>query len=188
MQNLCIVAFLASVFVGVNPFWPTALELVPVGGVRRDLVLSGEYWRLVSAVFLHAGFIHLLMNSFVLAIAGRILEPSIGSVKFLFVFLFSGIVASLISIAWHPSTISVGASGAIYGLLGALIVLTFNGFIPKPKRADVWIIAGLVIVSGLVMGFVSNIDHAAHFGGFLAGLLCGGLMMNWLEVTDLEEC
>lgn len=188
IQNLCIVAFLACVFVGVNPVWPTALELVPVGGVRRDLVLSGEYWRLISAVFLHAGFIHLLMNSFVLAIAGRILEPSIGSVKFLFVFLFSGVVASLISISWHPSTISVGASGAIYGLLGALIVLTFNGFIPKPKRADVWMISCLVIVSGLVMGVVSNIDHAAHLGGFLAGLFCGWLMMGYLKVNNLKEC
>lgn len=182
--NLCIISYFISVFLGLNPLFANASELAATGGIRRDLVLSGEYWRLVSAVFVHAGFIHLIMNTIILAIMGRILEPAIGTFQFLSIFFFCSIVASLTSIAWHPLAVSVGASGAIYGIISMLMVLTFYGFIKKTEKQDVWLIASLVIASGVIMGFMSNIDHAAHLGGFIAGLFCAGVIMNRLEIID----
>ena len=142
-------------------------------------------WRFITAIFLHGGLAHLLFNMFALALFGSILETIIGSRKFLYVFFASGIIANLIAVNYYPS--SLGASGAIYGILGALIML-------KPMLV-VWLygipmpmfIAGFLWVAGGVLGlfYPSNVGHIAHLSGIGIGLILG--MFYKEKIRDFRQ-
>lgn len=177
LVNLSIIIFVFCAFIGVNPLYPSANELLAVGGLKRDLVTQGEYWRLISSVFIHAGVQHLFLNLICLCIFGLLLERSVGSLKYILVFIISGIMGGIASITWYESTVSVGASGAILGVLGALMVLAFYEVLDKPSRSTVWILAFCLIPTALVMGLFLDIDNAAHFGGLLAGILIARIMI-----------
>ena len=141
-------------------------------------------WRFITAIFLHGGLAHLLFNMFALALFGSILETIIGSRKFLYVFFASGIIANLIAVNYYPS--SLGASGAIYGILGALIML-------KPMLV-VWLygipmpmfIAGVLWVAGAFLGlfYPSDVGHIAHLSGMGIGLVLG--MFYRQRIRNLE--
>lgn len=132
-----------------------------------------EIWRFISSIFLHGGLAHILSNMFALALFGIILEGIIGSRNFLIVYFTTGIFANLIAINFYPS--SLGASGAIYGVLGALIML-------RPKMT-VWafgmpmpmFIAGILWVGAGVLGVFmpSNVGDIAHLSGIGLGLILG---------------
>jgi membrane associated rhomboid family serine protease len=145
----------------------TALD--PVGGI-----VGGEWWRLLSSMFLHAGLIHLGLNAYVLWIFGVEIERQIGRVVMLGVFLVTGIFAGATSYAFAPGfTISVGASGAIFGLVGAFIAYNYR------RRQHVMAQARLrgaltMLVINLIIGFsIPGIDWRAHVGGLVAGLVAG---------------
>ncbi len=132
-----------------------------------------EFWRLFTSIFLHGGVAHLFYNLFALALFGSILERLIGSRKFLIVFLFSGIFANLVSVNFYSS--SLGASGAIYGILGCLALLrpgmmvwAFGFPMPMFMAAILW-------TAGSVLGIFipSNIGYIAHLSGIIAGFLFG---------------
>ena len=132
-----------------------------------------ELWRFVTAIFLHGGFPHLLYNLFALALFGSILEKYIGSKKFLFVFFVTGIFANLISINYYDS--SLGASGAIFGIIGALVLIrpmlvVWAFGLPMPM-----FLAGALWAVGDVIGiFVpSNVANVAHLSGMFFGLVFG---------------
>ena len=132
-----------------------------------------ELWRFVTAIFLHGGFPHLLYNLFALALFGSILEKYIGSKKFLFVFFVTGIFANLISINYYGA--SLGASGAIFGIIGALVLIrpmlvVWAFGLPMPM-----FLAGALWAVGDVIGiFVpSNIANVAHLSGMFFGLVFG---------------
>lgn len=137
-----------------------------------------EVWRILTAVFLHGGIAHLLYNLFALALFGSILEKIIGSRKFLLVFFLSGILANIVSVNFYES--SLGASGAIYGLLGCLAII-------RPLMT-VWVfgmpmpmfIAAILWVGGSVLGIFipSNIGDIAHLFGIIAGFLIGLFLRN----------
>lgn len=186
LVNLTIIIFIYCTFIGINPFYPSANKLLEIGGVKRDLVLQGEYWRLMSAVFIHAGIAHLFLNVMCLCIFGPMLERFIGSFKYILVFLISGIMGSVASITWYESTVSIGASGAIYGALGALIVLAYYEVLDKPSRSIVWVLAFSLISTGVAMGLFLNIDNAAHFGGLLAGMFIARIMVIKMNKADLQ--
>ena len=159
------------------------LQLV-VPGLTEVFVLNGEVgngeiWRLVSAVFLHGGLGHLVYNLFALLLFGGILESQIGSRKFLWVFLVTGVLANIFSVGFYPS--SLGASGAIFGIIGALVVLrpgmTVWAFgMPMPM-----LLAGVLWAGGDVLGAVaffsgrpiSNTGNLAHLSGMFFGILGG---------------
>lgn len=141
-----------------------------------------EIWRFASSIFLHGSLSHLLYNLFALALFGFILEKLIGSNKFLLVFFFSGIIANIISINFYDS--SLGASGAIMGILGCLAVI-------KPMMM-VWafgfpmpmFIASILWVTGDVLGALgafggSGIGNIAHLSGIAVGSLAGMLLREW---------
>jgi membrane associated rhomboid family serine protease len=140
-------------------------------------VMDGEWWRLLSAQFMHGDLFHLLANLWVLLNAGRLARQLFGSTAFVFVYLASGICGFVASIAWNPGAVAVGASGAIFGVFGALLAFMTRQRSQFPKvllRAH-WLSTLLFAAFNLVSGFTqSNIDNAAHVGG-----IAGGFVLGW---------
>lgn len=145
-------------------------ELLSLGANNHDLVASGQYYRLFTSTFLHVNIIHLLCNMYSLYIIGRGLENFLGKFKYTIVYLVSLIASSLMSIVFSNSY-SVGASGAIFGLLGALLYFGYNYRLYLGSVMKSQIIP--VIIMNLLLGFtLSGIDNAAHIGGLIGGFLC----------------
>ena len=152
--------------------------LVPAtGGTPFALtggLVGGEYWRLLSSMFLHAGLLHLAFNAYALWIFGQEVERDIGSVPMLTLFLVTGVFAGAVSYALAPGFIvAVGASGAIFGVLGAYIAYNWRRRQLAMAQARVRGAITLLVIN-LVIGFsVPSIDWRAHVGGLVAGLVAG---------------
>ena len=147
--------------------------------VLKKELLFNEPWRLLTSIFLHSGIPHLLLNMFSLALFGIILEKLIGSNKFLLVFFASGIIANLIAVNFYSS--SLGASGAIYGILGCLAVIrplmmiwAFGFPMPMFIAAILWVGAGVL---GVFMP--SNVGDIAHLSGIGIGFIIGLVLREW---------
>ena len=154
------------------PDSPDALLLV--GALSRDAVLAGEWWRLVTAIFLHGSLEHLIGNVIALFVLGLVCEHAFGRVQFAFLFVVAGMAGSLVSMLTSAGP-SVGASGAIFGLQGAAIVLFLGHrarLLVRDRRIGVVLIvwAGYAIAQGILTPYV---DNGAHIGGLLAGMLLG---------------
>ena len=145
----------------------TALD--PVGGI-----VGGEWWRLLSSMFLHAGLIHLGLNSYVLWIFGVEIERQIGRLFTLAVFLVTGVFAGATSFAFAPGyLVAVGASGAIFGLVGAFIAYNYLRRHHVMAQARLRSALGMLVIN-LIIGFtIPLIDWRAHVGGVVAGLVAG---------------
>ncbi|QDQ83042.1 rhomboid family intramembrane serine protease [Paraburkholderia megapolitana] len=146
--------------------------------------LDGEWWRLITAVFVHFSLTHVAFNMIVLAQVGMIVERLFGNLRFAALYLFSGLTASLVSLYWHPNLNSAGASGAIFGVLGALLayVIRYRSSMPATIRAQRFRSAILVVAFGLFNGLTNRgTDNAAHVGG-----LCAGLLMGWLLAQPVD--
>jgi membrane associated rhomboid family serine protease len=154
------------------------LLLVRAGALFRPAVLHGEWWRVLSAAFLHAGWLHLGVNMYGLYLLGRFAEELLGPARFFVVYLAGALGGGAASTLLGPGALSVGASGAIMGLLGALIVVLMlrRGRWPEAwRRTLLW---NLVFLGALqiYVGFqVAMIDNAAHVGGMVAGAAATGL-------------
>jgi len=171
--------FVAAVFQGVSPVQPEMRELIDLGAIYGPFVLEGEWWRLASANFVHIGFLHLAFNMWCLWSLGNAAERMFGNLTFLLIYLFSGIGGSLASLAWHPSIVSAGASGAIFGVAGALVSMLYFGHILVPREVVRQMLASLGFFVGfnLLMGSVlPGIDNAGHLGGLVAGLGLGAAL------------
>lgn len=174
---LNIFVFITMIFSGLNIVSPTPLELLEIGGNRRFEVLNGEYWRLLTSMFIHGGVLHLIMNLIGLGIGSSLLEKDLGYVKLIVVYIICGILASLASIYWHENTVSVGASGAIFGLYGLILAFTVFKIYPNYMRGMTWMLLGLYAGVSLLFGFFGGIDNAAHFGGLISGFIIGGILI-----------
>jgi rhomboid protease GluP len=204
--------YIAMVFKGVSAVSPTSVQLMHWGANNAGSVLiDGQWWRIVTAMFVHAGFLHLATNMWCLWNLGLLAEPLMGSAGVMAVYILTGAGGNLLSIgkgwfqfrqiwdAYHaaggldPSAAfppGVGASGAVFGIAGALIVLLKSDRLPVPPielkklRRSVIYFAGLNLVLGLsinagsrYMGAGLNIDNYAHMGGFGSGLLFAAPMI-----------
>jgi membrane associated rhomboid family serine protease len=138
---------------------------------------TGEYWRLLTSMFLHGGILHLAMNLFALYQLGRLYEMMFGSRRFTFIYFITGIAASLTSMMRMPLMgSSVGASGAIFGILGAFVFSIRRSPRYRNDRAARGLVTQCVfwILANIAIGLqVAQIDNAAHIGGLVAGLLLG---------------
>lgn len=172
---LNLVVFIFTFFFGVDAISPSAQELLEVGGNRRANIANGEYWRLLTSVFIHGGIGHLVMNLFGIFLAGMFLEEKLGRKNMILYFLIAGVAGSITSILWHDNTVSVGASGAIFGYFGLLLAFNIFKIIPKDQQSIIWNI--LIFYGGisLLFGMFDGIDNAAHFGGLLMGFILGAL-------------
>ncbi|MFM9968576.1 MAG: rhomboid family intramembrane serine protease [Burkholderiales bacterium] len=144
--------------------------------------LSGEPWRLASSMFLHGGLVHLAVNMFTLFDLGRLCEMFFGRARFPVLYVLSGLAGSLASVYWNPLVNSVGASGAICGVLGAMLVfmLDSRNRVPVAMLKSHATGIGIFLIYSVVMG-VSDapIDHAAHAGGLVGGGICAYVLSRW---------
>ncbi len=149
------------------------LSLLLLGAKNNFLIDQGQVWRFVSPLFLHFGLLHLLFNGYALYLLGRIIENLYGRRRFLLIFFFSG-VASIVASYFATPVMSVGASGAIFGLLGAATVVGYKYRTEIPFAFRRFFGRGMVpwIALNLALGlFIDGIDNYAHVGGLLAGVL-----------------
>jgi rhomboid protease GluP len=151
-------------------------ELIVWGGNVGPLTLSGEWWRLLTNVFVHGGIIHIAFNMWCLWNLGALAESLYGRWTYAAIYLICGLGASLVSVAWHPFTPSVGASGAIFGLAGALLAAFKLGEFSVPRSALSGTLRslGAFVFYNLIFGVaLPGIDNAAHIGGLITGLIVG---------------
>ncbi len=171
--DLNILISIIMIFLGVGIIEPRGNELIQWGANFKPLTTDGQWWRLLSSVFIHAGLIHLAYNMFALFFIGPFLESSIGSKKFMIIYLLTGMIASFTSLTFHDSTISVGASGAIFGMYGLTAALMLLKYLNKNLTAMLWVSVAIFIGLNLIMGLSAGIDMAAHLGGLISGFIIG---------------
>ena len=178
--------FLLMSLMGYGFFSFEGQNLLKWGANFGPLTKNGEWWRLLTCTFLHGGIMHLFTNMYGLLFVGMFLEPLLGRKYFLIIYLINGILASLVSLFWHDATISIGASGAIFGMYGLFIsFMLFKIFTPEFSKA--FLLSTLVFVGiNLMMGLSGGIDNAAHIGGLLSGFIIGTLMVIFMKKeTDI---
>jgi membrane associated rhomboid family serine protease len=167
--GICVAAFIGEVAGGASATGSGfgGSRLFEEGALRGPDVADGDYWRLVSAGFLHAGFFHLLFNMFSLWILGTLLEPAIGQLRFALIFFVSLLAGSFGALLVDPNVFTVGASGGIFGLMGAAVVVLRNrGINPMESGLGLWIGLNLLITFT-----VSGISIGGHIGGLVGGTL-----------------
>jgi len=194
---LNIGVFIWMVANGVSLRDPTKAQLLHYGANSPLLILTGEWWRLLTATFVHIGVIHIATNMWCLWNLGLLGEPLLGPLGIVAVYVLTGVAGNLVSVGWDvglaiwtrspqdlAGAVGAGASGAVFGLAGILIVLLSNKRLPIPwtelkrLRTSVVRFAVLNLVIGAstilpILGSVVRIDNSAHLGGFLYGLALG---------------
>jgi len=177
---LNLIVYIISSFFSQDIIDMDIQTLVDMGALYGPFtVLKGEWWRLFTAMFLHAGMTHLLMNMFSLYLIGRGAEMYFDTKSYLSIYLFSGLLGGLVSLYIHPVSVGIGASGAIFGVFGALagFFLAHRERIQEHTKAfmkDFAIIIGI----NLVIGFsIPSVDVSAHAGGLLVGFI-GGFVLS----------
>lgn len=149
--------------------------LINFGAKDDDLIMRGQYWRFITPIFLHANLLHVGLNMLNLVVLGIFLERLVGRLRFLLIYLLTGIISLIASFYFMPQEISVGASGAIFGLVGAYSVFVFmhrRAFRHNGILTLLWLV--FVIGVNLSIGLlVPNVDNYAHVGGLLSGCLLG---------------
>ena len=153
-----------------------------LGAKYGPLIAAGDWWRLLTPIFLHGGLIHLAFNSIVLFDLGPAVEQIYGSHKYIVLYIVTGAAGYVVSFLWHPYSVSVGASGALMGLIGAMIAY---GRQHRSRFGDS--IKSMYVrwaIYGLIYGFiVPGVDNAAHLGGLGAGLLFGFIVTDMPSIT-----
>lgn len=168
-----IAIYLLMVIVGLGFFSFKGYDLLRWGANYGPLTAEGEYWRLFTSTFLHGGLMQLVANMYGLLFVGIFLEPILGRKKYLTAYIVTGILASITSIWWYDATVSVGASGAIFGLYGLFIALLLTKVYPADFAKSFLISTSIFIGFNLLLGITGGIDNAAHIGGLLSGFAVG---------------
>jgi rhomboid protease GluP len=180
--------FIAMVISGASAAGPSDLQLLKWGADFGPLTLGGQFWRTLTSTYVHIGFMHIAVNMWSLWQIGRLAERIFGGWAYALVYTATGIAASLTSLFWNPMRISAGASGALFGIVGALIAALWLGKLPFPKPAVQSMLKNLLVVVAVNLLFGASagfIDNSAHIGGLLAGFAIGAALAPRLnEVPD----
>lgn len=148
-------------------------------------ILNGEYYRLLSCIFMHGGIIHLLCNMYCLYVIGPQVESFFGKIKYIVIYLLSGIIGSLMSLS-ITNSISLGASGAIFGLLGSILYFGYHYRVYLSQAIKSQIIP--LIVLNIFLGFILNgVDNAAHIGGLIGGILVSMMVGVKYKSSTMEK-
>jgi membrane associated rhomboid family serine protease len=171
--TLSLITIICAAYL-VDQLYPQFYEYTALYG---PLVQSGEYWRLFTVALVHGGLTHLFFNMFSLLVLGNPVEASLGKARFLVIFLVSLLTGSLASIYLNSGPhVSVGASGAIFGLFGAFIAM--HKIISEGVR-DIYVIVGLNFALGFILG---GVDWRAHLGGLVGGYLTTAILLRITRV------
>ena len=168
-----VIVFLAELLSGGPAGFGDEGSLIQDGGTHGPSIADGDFWRVITGGFLHAGLIHLLLNMYVLYVAGSILEPSIGTPRFLGIYFVGLIGGSVGALLLDPNATTVGASGAIFGLMAAVIVVARGRGVEEVASQF-----GLFVVLNLVLTFsIPGISIGGHIGGLIGGGLAAALVI-----------
>jgi rhomboid protease GluP len=181
LTALNFIVFIVMVFAGLGFVSFDGSDLFDWGANYRPAVTDGQWWRLISSMFLHGGLMHLLMNMYGLIFVGIFLEPIIGKLKYSMAYMFCGVLASVASMWWHPATVAVGASGAIFGLYGVLTALLTTKKADASSKRFLLINNAIFIGINLLLGIRGGIDNAAHIGGLLSGIIAGYVLYFFID-------
>jgi membrane associated rhomboid family serine protease len=180
--NIAVFITMAAMY-GVSEQFD-ALQLIEWGANFGPATIDGQWWRLITAQFVHGDVLHLLANMWVLFNAGRLARQVYGSAAFLGIYFGTGLCGFLASLAWNPANVSVGASGAIFGVLAAFMAFLLHqrAQLPASMLRAHWKSTLIFIVFNLVSGALqANIDNAAHVGGMVSGLALGWLLARPMD-------
>lgn len=161
--------------------------LMNLGAIEKWHVLNGDYYRLITSAFLHGGIIHFIFNNYALYIIGPQIESFFGKAKFITIYLISAIIGNLLSLTFNaPGIVGVGASGAIFGLLGSLLYFGYHHRVYLGTVIKSQIIP--LIIINLIIGFsIPGIDNAAHIGGLIGGVLITMALGVKYKTTKSEQ-
>jgi len=165
---------------------PSALTLYKMGGKWEPDIYAGNVWRLLTPVFLHAGLIHLFSNLFFQLRFGFVLELRWGIIRFIVIYFVTGIGASFLSCLGSPGSVSVGASGALFGIIGANITYLIYNWEKIPNNKNEACILVFVTVINFIIGISGNVDNWAHFGGLITGFFIGVSLPNPVHLRQNE--
>ena len=184
VANVLVFALIVILNQGWNGVtWQTYIRW---GANFGALTTGGQWWRLLTSLFLHGGLWHLLVNMWVLRNAGRLTERLYGNGRYALIWFGSGLAASMASVVWDPVRISIGASGAIFGVLGAFLAHALKPSTRLPKRILLvhWLSTTVFALFSLANGwFDQGIDNAAHAGGLFMGVILGLLLAQPLPTV-----
>ncbi|OAY56557.1 RHOMBOID-like protein 2 [Manihot esculenta] len=194
-EGSCVAKFLGRLSfqpLKENPlFGPSSSTLEKMGALEWNKVVHGHQgWRLITCMWLHAGVIHLLANMLSLIFIGIRLEQQFGFVRVGIVYLLSGFGGSILSSLFIQRNISVGASGALFGLLGAMLSELLTNWTIYSNKIAALLTLVVIIAINLAVGILPHVDNFAHIGGFLAGFLLGFVILlrpqfGWYESQHL---
>ena len=157
-------------------FDPSAQLLFDLGAMAPPAVADGQFWRLFTAMFLHAGLLHVALNAYFFWLFGRVVESVFGRTWMLLIFLVSGFLASVASYAFGPVlALAVGASGAISGVFGAFIAYNYRRRHLAANAANLRMALTVIVLNAFIAVAYSSIDWRAHVGGLVAGFALGYL-------------
>ena len=185
----CVIVFLVEVAMSRSEeiSMPVLMTLGANSGIE---VFAGQWWRLFTAVFLHGNFLHIATNMWALFNLGLLAEILYGRRNFVFLYLLCGLGGSVASVWWHPGVAGVGASGAIFGIAGALLpALKFqkNPRIAMALRGALGSIVFFVFVNLAIGAGVAVIDNAAHVGGLITGIVVGALLPSYTVEEERKK-
>jgi rhomboid protease GluP len=174
-----VAVFIAMSIAGISPLQPKADTLIPWGADYGPLTTHAQWWRLVTAIFVHAGIMHLAFNMFCFFRVGMFAERIFGNARFAMLYLLAGVGGNLASLYWHPFMVGVGASGAIFGVYGAIVGLMVSrpNLVPLSRAQtltkDIVLFVGVNLLYGVM---TPEVDVAAHIGGLVSGCLLGAAL------------
>jgi rhomboid protease GluP len=174
-----VVVFAAMVANGVSFVQPTSADLLKWGANWGPQTLGAQPWRALTSNYVHIGIIHILLNMWCLWNLGLLAERVFGKFTFLLVYTVCGLAGSVASLWWHPVVVGAGASGAIFGIAGALITALYLGKLPVSREALRPTLKSLVsfAVYNLFIGAaIGIVDNSAHIGGLVMGLALGAVL------------
>lgn len=166
--------FVLMVVSGVSFLSPELGQLVKWGADYGPYTITdGQYWRILTSNYVHIGILHIALNMWCLWNLGALAERIFDRWTYALLYTACGIGGSILGLMWHPTTVEAGASGAIFGIAGALIAALYLGKLPVPPTAIKATLKSLVVFAGYNLFFgqvIPGISNAAHIGGFVTGL------------------
>jgi rhomboid protease GluP len=177
--------FALMVFTGPNAlFSPSMRQMIRFGAGYGPMTTNGQPWRLFTEMFVHFGILHIGMNMYVLWQGGPLVERLFGNFAYLVIYIFSGLLGSYLSLSAHPMSVAAGASGAVFGVYGALLgfLVIQRGTVPPAILRSLFNSAGLFVVYNFAIGLaLKQVDMYAHGGGLVGGFLLGMLLSRKLQ-------
>jgi rhomboid protease GluP len=186
LVGMNVAVFVVMTLTGISPVEPTIPQLLKWGANFGPLSLGTQPWRMLASNYVHIGIIHIALNMWCLWNLGFLAERVFDPWTYVLTYTVCGLAGSLSSLWWHPLTVGAGASGAIFGLAGALIAALYLGHLPISKQAIQGTLKSLLIFAGYNLFFgaaIRGIDNSAHIGGLVAGLILGAVLAKHLTVS-----